>query len=1243
MSLRRRVLLLIVLPLILVPWALLLWIASTERGLQWTAAHLGKLGRTTVHIEDVSGTLAHGFRLGSFDLQHPRVHLHLKEVEGQLELLPLLWQTISTPQLHINDVLVDVRPNPNPDAPWDPHFLPRLLKIRGEQVQIDNAVVLIVDKLRLDVSNLHAAAGVYHKQVRVYRSTLELPQAHLQLQADGRVLADHPIGYQAQVSARWNPANQPVWDLTTRFEGSLERLAVQLATSAPFHSQISGALIDSTKTWQFNGKADIADFDLSKFGAGSALGLLQGKLDISASAAALTAKGTAASDAFKVGTFNVDFDGTWAHRDLAVRKLDLLHQATDAAVHAQGVVHVPVGEHMRFDLGGDWQQLRLPLKPGAAAVRSSAGRFALAGSNPWHVQVDGDLQVDGLQRLQTHASGLLETQRFTLEQGQIQGYGGKAQLQGRVAWAGQRGWSVNGNVSDIELGQWRPDVHGRIGFGFAASSPQLAASADLDLHIDDLRGNVRGSPARGGGHVLRQGDDWRFDAVDLQLGTTRLTAQGRLGAHRDLQLRLEAPDLSLLDPQAKGRLVARGLIGGSAAEPVLNLRAQGADFSWGNRTLQSMDADVDIDLHGAGTLRGRVHLNDLLVGGRRFSLLQAEIDGTAADNSGFLTVDADGFKLLAGLRGSWHEGRWHGQMRQLDFGDGGELKLALATPANIAVAAGDVQVDQLCVTGSNQGRLCGSFTLAHGSWNARLDAQRLPLRTLTAGLSQNIDYEGRLDLLAAASGSEGAAAIGDVHATLTDAGLRHRFGNGREERFALGNGEVDGNATADAFTLRVGLNAGKAGSINGRLTGQRTGEALLSDPIQGELSLETDGLGLIAMYSGEVDRSSGRMSTRLTATGTLGEPDLQGELQLRDVELDVYRVNFALRKLNLDAKLAGDRLQFDGSAAAGEGTARVNGQMQWRDRQPQGSLHFEGTDLRVVNIPEARIHASPKIDLRIAGQRIDINGEVRVPYGVLEPANITNAVLASSDEVLVGAPGRERSQAWQVTSDLMLILSDKVSIDTLGLKGRITGTLRVQSDGVQNTRGSGELNVAEGKYAAFGRNLDIARGRLLFSNSLINDPGIDLRAQKVYTDITAGVNVRGSLRAPRMTFFSEPSIPQSQIASLILAGGSLESVQGSARGGAARNEMLAQGGAILAQQLGNRVGIEDVGIESSLSNDTSLVLGKYLSPRLYVSYGISLAEAINTVKLRYTIGDRWTLKTESGKAKSADIVYTILK
>ena len=41
----------------------------------------------------------------------------------------------------------------------------------------------------------------------------------------------------------------------------------------------------------------------------------------------------------------------------------------------------------------------------------------------------------------------------------------------------------------------------------------------------------------------------------------------------------------------------------------------------------------------------------------------------------------------------------------------------------------------------------------------------------------------------------------------------------------------------------------------------------------------------------------------------------------------------------------------------------------------------------------------------------------------------------------------------------------------------------------QVTRGQGELNIAEGKYAALGRLLDIERGRLIFNNGPLGDPG----------------------------------------------------------------------------------------------------------------------------------------------------------
>ena len=144
----------------------------------------------------------------------------------------------------------------------------------------------------------------------------------------------------------------------------------------------------------------------------------------------------------------------------------------------------------------------------------------------------------------------------------------------------------------------------------------------------------------------------------------------------------------------------------------------------------------------------------------------------------------------------------------------------------------------------------------------------------------------------------------------------------------------------------------------------------------------------------------------------------------------------------------------------------------------------------------------------------------------------------------------------------------------------------------------------------------------------------------------AGVNVRGSLREPRLSFFSEPTIPQAQIVSLLLAGGSLQSVQDQNRAGTpgrTAGSRRRRRRRFSPRSSAASSALPDISVESTLSNETSLVLGKYLSPRLYVSYGVSLTESINTIKMRYTINDRWTIKTESGKEIGADLVYTIEK
>ena len=91
----------------------------------------------------------------------------------------------------------------------------------------------------------------------------------------------------------------------------------------------------------------------------------------------------------------------------------------------------------------------------------------------------------------------------------------------------------------------------------------------------------------------------------------------------------------------------------------------------------------------------------------------------------------------------------------------------------------------------------------------------------------------------------------------------------------------------------------------------------------------------------------------------------------------------------------------------------------------------------------------------------------------------------------------------------------------------------------------------------------------------------------------------------------------------------------------ATQSLAISGGGLLLGGIGSRLGLDELSVESSGTDDTAVVLGKYLNPKLFVSYGISIAEAINTIKLRYTLTEKWSLKAEAGLDQSADIEYRI--
>ena len=71
--------------------------------------------------------------------------------------------------------------------------------------------------------------------------------------------------------------------------------------------------------------------------------------------------------------------------------------------------------------------------------------------------------------------------------------------------------------------------------------------------------------------------------------------------------------------------------------------------------------------------------------------------------------------------------------------------------------------------------------------------------------------------------------------------------------------------------------------------------------------------------------------------------------------------------------------------------------------------------------------------------------------------------------------------------------------------------------------------------------------------------------------------------------------------------------------------------------------VDELAIEPTEVDAGALMAGKYLSPKVYMSYSYGLFNRLGGFLLRYQFNDRLSLETRSGNDKSMDLLYSIEK
>jgi|GEM_PF-4281095 len=453
--------------------------------------------------------------------------------------------------------------------------------------------------------------------------------------------------------------------------------------------------------------------------------------------------------------------------------------------------------------------------------------------------------------------------------------------------------------------------------------------------------------------------------------------------------------------------------------------------------------------------------------------------------------------------------------------------------------------------------------------------------------------------------------------------------------------------------------------------------------INGTINWHTLNLKFLENLFSEIKNPSGKLDISLTLSGSLKKPEWNGDINLQSTSITIPIANLQLHDSHLLININPKEIKYEGQLFTNENSLNINGFTNLNTNNYSTQINITGENFLLSNSKQVQIYVSPNIKLSINDKHIDLNGSIIIPKANIELQNYSEIETLPKDVIFVNQPKSHISiNSIDIYNHITLTLSDEIYFNVQGLQGNISGKILIEGTPTKTLTGNGTLTIKDGSYDMHGQNLTIKQGDLIFSNSPITNPTLNIHAFRTIKDTfklnnketSIGINIHGTVNKPITTLYSEPSgLSQEDILSYLLLGQpspQADDVYGD--NAKLDNQLLLMLNAIktlniggsgskfttLTNNLRQKLGFTEMGLttnstenntkdnnnKSIFSPTTSLVLGRYFSPSLYVGYSIGILDQISTIKIRYKLWKNFILQTEASTLDTGlDLLYNMTK
>jgi translocation and assembly module TamB len=656
----------------------------------------------------------------------------------------------------------------------------------------------------------------------------------------------------------------------------------------------------------------------------------------------------------------------------------------------------------------------------------------------------------------------LEGEVLTIAQAKLQARDGTAEFSGQAGIAEPYRFDLQGTLARFDPARFADLPQGLINGRFAASgvaSPKLSALVNLTLADSRFNGLALA------GAVSARYEPDRLSEVNaaLQLGSTRLSARGDLGATSDhLDLSIDARQLAELDKRLGGRLSIEGHLRDRLASPGVSLTLTGTELKFED-TAKARSAVAHVELARldvlmamlgrigvaglppgpeklpAGDLRIDLKTEGLVVAGESVEQLKVELAGDATNHVLSLQAASRARQLDARARieggfGNGSDPAWRGRLTELNQKLAPTVTLTAPAALELGRTLASIGGMALQVDGASgaalrieEARWAGQRLQLRGSANG------LPIRWLSAiGAERYLQIDGdtalRLgatfdlggtpgkvdslrgqlavfresgDLLIATDGPDGTGA--GLPPTAATVGLP----------VGLQQFDLKLVAGGDRLTASVDIRGAAIGSLRGEASAPLqwpAGSALpdLAVPLTGTVNLDLPSLALTRGMVGDAWRIDGALKAALTLAGTLRTPRISGRIEGSRLlaiqrELGMRLTDGELAATLQDNVVTVQKMRF----ASGKGSVSMSGTLRADDRSEAVVV------LDQMPIPLGagqRLLLSGEATATLRTGQLNLRGSLRADEGVIEISSPSGSDLAN-DVIVVRKSAQAASPA----------------------------------------------------------------------------------------------------------------------------------------------------------------------------------------------------------------------------------------